>query len=100
MIAKIWNLQIWTPLTDERTLSHELEKMLAYSGFNIIDRVGHAFTPYGYTALWLLGESHLAYHSFPEQGRTYIELSSCIEDKYDTFCKLLDDHPIIKIMED
>lgn len=37
----------------------------------------HRFRPYGYTALWLLGESHFALHTFPECGRTYYEISSC-----------------------
>lgn len=43
------------------------------------------FTEEGYTAIWLLGESHFAIHTFPEQGKTYIELTSCNPEKHDFF---------------
>jgi S-adenosylmethionine/arginine decarboxylase-like enzyme len=32
--------------------------------------------------LYLLGESHFAIHTFPEHGKSYIELSSCNENMY------------------
>ena len=41
--------------------------------------------PEGYTALWLLGESHFAIHTFPEEQKTYIELSSCNLEYYEFF---------------
>lgn len=47
--------------------------------------IEHHFEPQGYTALWLLGESHLAVHTFPEHGISYLELSSCMMDKYVLF---------------
>ena len=48
----------------------------------------HHFSPQGYTALWLLTESHFAVHTFPEFGRSYIELSSCNLEFYQAFLKL------------
>lgn len=48
----------------------------------------HHFSPQGYTALWLLSESHFAVHTFPEFGRTYIELSSCNLDFYLNFLSM------------
>lgn len=49
----------------------------------------HHFSPQGYTCLWLLAESHLALHSFPEEAHTYIELSSCNAGKHRKFVDLL-----------
>lgn len=59
--------------------------MLATSGHTILNFVEHHFEPQGYTALWLLGESHLAIHTFPEHGRSYVELSSCMFPLYRRF---------------
>ena len=54
-----------------------IQESLTESGFTILNFVEHAFQPQGYTCLWLLGESHAAMHTFPEENKTYIELSSC-----------------------
>ena len=49
----------------------------------------HSFQPQGYTAIWLLAESHFAIHTFPEENKTYIELSSCNRTMYHAFLKEL-----------
>jgi len=49
----------------------------------------HNFAPQGYTAIWLLSESHFAIHTFPEEHKTYIELSSCNREMYDRFLEEL-----------
>ena len=59
--------------------------MLLDSGFKILGFVEHSFEPIGYTGLWLLAESHLAVHTFPERGVTYVELSSCNLEYYNSF---------------
>jgi S-adenosylmethionine/arginine decarboxylase-like enzyme len=70
---------------DERYLKTTLNKYLKRAGFNVLKYCEHQFQPYGFTCLWLLGESHLALQTFPENGSSYIELSSCIEKKGDKF---------------
>ena len=55
------------------------------SGFTILGKLEHFFEPAGYTNLWLLAESHCALHTFPEETKTYIELSSCSIDKFQRF---------------
>lgn len=47
----------------------------------------------GYTALWLLAESHLAVHTFPESKATYLELSGCNESKTEAFKAALENYP-------
>jgi S-adenosylmethionine decarboxylase len=32
--------------------------------------------------LFLLSESHFAIHTFPEEGQSYIELSSCVFEPF------------------
>ena len=82
MEAQIWNKRGWLKETDPTTLKNNFSELLGLSGFEILNFVEHYFEPQGYTALWLLGESHLAIHTFPEEQKSYIELSSCNEDYY------------------
>lgn len=76
---EIYNHKQWLDEVDVTVLVPKLDAMLKASGYTVINFVEHQFTPQGYTALWLLAESHLAVHTFPEDGRAYIELSSCNE---------------------
>lgn len=59
----------------------DLERLLHEAGFTILNSIDHQFSPMGYTKLWLLGESHFAFHSFPEENVAYVELSSCVKEK-------------------
>lgn len=87
MKAKMNNLSIWINNTDERYLTYYFYKLLLKSKFNIIKVQKHKFKPYGYTCLFLLGESHFAIHTFPECNKTYIELSSCVDKQFYLFKK-------------
>lgn len=89
MKAQIWNFNTWITETDPKALFMRFDTMLHEAGFNVLRCMEHHFTPYGYTALFLLGESHFAIHTFPEESKTYIELSSCNKEKHDKFITLL-----------
>lgn len=84
----MYNYHTWINYEKEEILIKELEKMLLQSGFTIINKVEHFFEGQGYTGLWLLAESHLAIHTFPENGKVYIEISSCVKEYYDTFLRI------------
>ena len=87
MKAEIFSYQKWISGTDGNQISAFLNKSLIEAGFKIITYTSHAFSPQGYTALWLIAESHLALHTFPEENKSYIELSSCNKEKNKTFKK-------------
>ena len=82
MLAKIWNKNGWTSETQKEKLVEICDEALKDAGFNILGELEHDFVPQGFTKLYLLGESHFAIHTFPEHGKTYIELSSCNEVMY------------------
>jgi S-adenosylmethionine/arginine decarboxylase-like enzyme len=82
MKAKIWNDSKWISETEPNKLKNYFYSILRGCGFQIIDHLEYHFSPFGYTCIWLLGESHFAVHTFPEFGKTYIELSSCNLDYY------------------
>ena len=91
MQAKIWNDSKWIQETNPQKIREIFDEILKMSGFNILCFTDHHFTPQGYTALWLLTESHFAVHTFPEFGKTYIELSSCNLDYFNQFLNLTRD---------
>lgn len=89
MTAQIWNFNEWITETDWTSLYLRFNSMLVEAGFHVLKSVEHHFDPYGYTCLFLLGESHFAIHTFPEENKTYIELSSCNKAYFDRFVALL-----------
>lgn len=74
--------------TDPKVIREKYSEILRKSGFSILDIREHHFQPQGYTALWLLSESHFATHTFPEFMKSYIELSSCNLDFYLKFLEM------------
>lgn len=88
MLAKMNNFSCWVTETDPATLIDRYEILLNASGFTIVNSCAKWFLPQGFTMLFLLAESHLAIHTFPERGKTYIELTSCVQVPFDNFLKL------------
>lgn len=92
MKAQIFNYTGWIQLLGvdyENKLDQFYKNILIESGFSVLSIVDHHFNPAGYTALFLLAESHLAIHTFPEEKIYYIELSSCNIDYYNNFIFVL-----------
>ena len=85
MEAKIDNFSAWVHRSDAQLLKTEMEGLVLGSGFTVLNFMEHHFDPQGYTAVWLLAESHCALHTFPEEGKSYIEISSCNTDLFVNF---------------
>ena len=90
MKAVMYNEQTWI---EDKLFVHNpglirklFDEILSESGFNVLSFIEHHFNPHGYTALWLLGESHLAIHTFPEEDKMYVEMSSCVKDPFVKYC--------------
>lgn len=80
MNTSIYNLRFWLKETESSLLKEKLEHFLREAGYGIVGFCEHEFQPQGYTAIWLLSESHLALHTYPEEGRSYVELTGCSHD--------------------
>lgn len=87
MKAQMFNYSTWIDNVNSIELKKVFENKLNNADFVILGFTEHFFEPYGYTALFLLAESHLAIHTFPEENKTYVELSSCVKNKFDNFIK-------------
>ena len=91
MKAIMYNYNKWIKYEKEEIIVPKLEEMIRRSGFTIINKVEHYFEKQGYTGLWLLAESHFAIHTFPEENKIYIEISSCVKEYFDRFVKEIND---------
>lgn len=89
MKAEIHNYKTWINITAVNELKLLMTKYLQTAGFQILKEVDHHYKPFGYTAVWLLAESHLAVHTFPEESKTYVEISSCNQQKNQVFIELI-----------
>lgn len=85
MTAQMHNFSMWVKETDPTRLKEIYTAKLQAAGFGLLQVVEQHFQPQGYTALFLLSESHFAIHTFPEHGETYIELSSCVKPPFIKF---------------
>ena len=89
MIAKMYNYNTWIKYETEEKFIKEMEQFIIKSGFTIVGYKEHFFEKQGYTGVWLLAESHLAVHTFPEENKTYIELTSCVKSYFDNLIELI-----------
>ena len=89
MKAQMYNYSSWIEETEPKILFDKFMILLNNAGFNVLDVLEHNFKPMGYTALFLLSESHFAIHTFPEHNQTYIELSSCVKEQFNKFVKTM-----------
>ena len=48
-------------------------KLLSNTGVNVLNEIHHEFQPQGYTALYLLSESHMSIHTWPENGKIRVD---------------------------
>lgn len=87
MKAEIFHQGYWINCSESHLIKKIINEALDHS-FCIIGMLQHNFTPHGFTCVWLLAESHLAVHSFPEENKCYIELSSCSSPKSSDFWKI------------
>lgn len=83
----MFNKSYWIDETNPFKLRKKFDKILKDSGFTILNYSEYHFEPFGFTSLYLLSESHFAIHTFPEENKTYIEISSCVKLPFDNFIK-------------
>lgn len=59
----------------------ELEEVfygaLEQSGMHVLDKIIHKFEPQGETCVWLLKESHMAVHTYPEKAYFAVDIFTC-----------------------
>jgi S-adenosylmethionine decarboxylase len=64
-------------LTDERLLVDGLLRGIARSGATLCGMQTKRFEPSGMTAMFLLSESHVSIHTYPEQRSLFFDAFTC-----------------------
>lgn len=64
-------------LDDPIAMRRALEAAVTAGGFTLKELVVARFEPHGVTATAVVGESHLCLHSWPEEGRLFVDIASC-----------------------
>lgn len=81
-----------TIINDNNYLKDVFNKLMKTYKLSILNVIFHEFEPYGLTGLYLLSESHLSFHTWPEHGKICLDLFSCSKDmSYDTVIDYLKD---------
>ncbi len=64
-------------LDDTAALEAALRRGVEAGRFTLFDLRVVRFSPHGVTAAAIVGESHLTLHSWPEEGRLFVDVASC-----------------------
>jgi S-adenosylmethionine decarboxylase proenzyme len=67
-------------LNDLYAILQILQKIVQECGLTILKVSHHQFQPQGLTVLFLLSESHVSIHTWPEHGRFSMDVYSCRDD--------------------
>jgi S-adenosylmethionine decarboxylase len=79
---EIQNLELLNSMTDLKDLLRDICKT---NDFNILNEVEHQFAPIGCSVLFLLSESHLSIHTFPEKNHMSFDIYTCRQYSDNTF---------------
>jgi S-adenosylmethionine/arginine decarboxylase-like enzyme len=60
--------------TEFRQIADELTQKL---GLTVVNKNSYAYTPIGHTLVYILSQSHIAFHTWPEYNMIHIDLVSC-----------------------
>ncbi len=64
-------------LNSVKSLREILEAAVSAGSFTGLSLVSVPFSPHGVTACAVVSESHLALHSWPEEGKLFVDIASC-----------------------
>ncbi len=76
-------------------ISKILDEAVIESRLNCFGKLIHQFEPSGVSAIYLLGESHLSIHTWPEKRYVALDVFTCNSDStalkvFDLICKSLE----------
>jgi len=77
MICDIRNIHNQVLLNTSELLINLLDTLCDKYNFTILDRSIHTFPVQGFSAIYLLTESHISIHTFPERNYVAIDIYTC-----------------------
>lgn len=77
MICDFQNVHNLSLLNDPRGLFAILNVICEKYNYNVLEKTSHQFSPHGVTILYLLAESHISIHTFPEKKYMAFDIYTC-----------------------
>jgi S-adenosylmethionine decarboxylase len=79
-----------SPANDDELISI-FEGLLDIMQVIVLNKSIHRFSPEGLTGLYLLSESHLSFHTWPEYGKICLDIFTCGKNKNEDILNFLND---------
>jgi S-adenosylmethionine decarboxylase proenzyme len=67
-------------LADPQKMEKLVASAVKKSGFSLIGLTSYAYEPHGMTVVGVIGESHVAVHTYPEAGHASVDVFTCVGD--------------------
>jgi S-adenosylmethionine decarboxylase len=77
LIVDVGNVEDYELLNHIDTIKPLMEKIIKECNLSVVGELKHQFYPIGVTIVYLLEESHLSIHTYPEKRACSIDLYSC-----------------------
>lgn len=68
-------------LNSGKSLKEACDQFCEAVGLSVVERRVHNFEPIGKTVFYVLEESHLSMHTWPESGYIHLDLVTCTKDE-------------------
>lgn len=77
MICDIKEIQEMSLLNDINSLKIIIDIICKKYDFHILQKIEHVFEPQGCTIIYMLSESHISIHTFPEKKYMALDIYTC-----------------------
>jgi S-adenosylmethionine decarboxylase len=79
MLCDLKEIKNWELLNSVEKIKAIFNNICNKYNFTILNKVEHLFEPEGITILYLLSESHISIHTFPERNYAALDIYTCKE---------------------
>ena len=79
MICDLTNIKNLELLNDSTKIKELFDNICKKYNYTVLNRMEHIFEPQGITILYLLSESHISIHTFPERNYAALDIYTCRE---------------------
>lgn len=70
-------IKLKQPGLPESEIEAKAEQLITVLGLNVVNKVVHSFPVRGTTLAYILSQSHLVIHTWPEQCLVHIDMATC-----------------------
>lgn len=100
LILDIKNIRNKSIIDDLEELKSIMDTICISNNFTVLQRIEEIFEPQGLSIIYLLSESHMSIHTFPEKNYIAFDLYTCREYETDDEYKKIHEYIIKKTKAD